>query len=149
MGTLPVRSNLCTPLIALSTAVRNKVSKTVSERRLLMNNSAAKQLIHPSMRAQFHLHPFHLSWALPLELTSTLFTHAPSPPFSNILCVVYLVSTQVLFLRCVSPLLFLVLSLLVLFESRGWLLCMCEARQSCRTGCNKQLQCLGLPILMY
>ena len=31
-------SNLCAPLIALSTAVRNKVTKTMSEKQLLRNN---------------------------------------------------------------------------------------------------------------
>ena len=34
LGTLPVPSNLCTPLIAVSTAVRSRVPKTVFERQL-------------------------------------------------------------------------------------------------------------------
>ena len=41
MGTWPARSNLWTPQLALSTAVRNKVTKTVSEKQLLRNSSAA------------------------------------------------------------------------------------------------------------
>ena len=44
--TTSVRSNLYTPLIAVhSTAVRNRVTKTVSEKQLLRNNSAARQSV--------------------------------------------------------------------------------------------------------
>ena len=35
LGTPPVESNLCTSLIAVSTAVQSKVTKTVSEKQLL------------------------------------------------------------------------------------------------------------------
>ena len=45
VGTPPVRSNLCTSVFAVSTAVRNKVTKTVSEKQLLRNNSAARQSV--------------------------------------------------------------------------------------------------------
>ena len=45
VGTPPVRSNLCTSLIAVSIAVRSKVTETVSEKQLLRNNSAARQTI--------------------------------------------------------------------------------------------------------
>ena len=38
-------SNFCTPLTAVSTAVRNKAAKTVSQKQLLRNNSAARQSI--------------------------------------------------------------------------------------------------------
>ena len=37
VGTPPVRINLCTPLIAVSTAVRKTDTKTVSETQLLRN----------------------------------------------------------------------------------------------------------------
>ena len=40
VGTPPVRSKLCTPLIAVSTAVRNNVVKTVSEKQLLKQRDA-------------------------------------------------------------------------------------------------------------
>ena len=36
--TSPVRSNLCTPLIAVSTAVRSSDTKTMSVAQLLRNN---------------------------------------------------------------------------------------------------------------
>ena len=39
VGSPPVSSNLCNPLTAVSTAVRNKVTKTVSEKQLSRNNS--------------------------------------------------------------------------------------------------------------
>ena len=39
------RSTLCISLIAVSTAVRNKVTKTVSEKQLLRNNSATRRSI--------------------------------------------------------------------------------------------------------
>ena len=38
VGTPPVRSNLCTPLIAVRTAVRSKVTKTMSKKQQLRNN---------------------------------------------------------------------------------------------------------------
>ena len=38
-GTLPARINLCTPLIAVSIAVQNKVTKTMTERQQLRNDS--------------------------------------------------------------------------------------------------------------
>ena len=38
VGTPPVRSNMCAWLIAVSTAARNNVTKTVSEKQLLRNN---------------------------------------------------------------------------------------------------------------
>ena len=37
VGTPPVRNNLCTPLIAVLTVVRNTDTKTVSETQLLRN----------------------------------------------------------------------------------------------------------------
>ena len=45
VGTQPVRSNLSTSLTAVSTAVRSNVTKTVSEKQLLRNNSAAGQSV--------------------------------------------------------------------------------------------------------
>ena len=38
VGTPPVRSNLCTLLTAVLTTVRNKVTKTMSEKQLLRND---------------------------------------------------------------------------------------------------------------
>ena len=38
VGTSSVGSNLCAPLIAVSTAVRNRVTKTMSVAQLLRNN---------------------------------------------------------------------------------------------------------------
>ena len=43
--TTTLRSNLCTSLNAVPTAVRSKVTRTVSEKQLLRNNSAARQTI--------------------------------------------------------------------------------------------------------
>ena len=45
MGTLSVLSSLCTSLFSVSTAMWSKVAKTVSEKQLLRNNSAARQSI--------------------------------------------------------------------------------------------------------
>ena len=59
-----MRSNFCTSLIALSTAGRNKVTQTGSEKQLLRNNSAARQSTDPAMRAQVHLPALDLCWAL-------------------------------------------------------------------------------------
>ena len=64
VGTPPVRSNLCTLVIAVSTAVRNKVVRTVSRKQLLRNNSAARQTNHSAATAQLHLPPLDLFWAL-------------------------------------------------------------------------------------
>ena len=55
--------NLRTPLTAVSTAARNEVTKTVSEKQLVRNNSAARQSM------QLHLPPpppppLDLPWAL-------------------------------------------------------------------------------------
>ena len=70
-GTSPVRSNLCTPITAVSAAVRNKV--TVSDKQPLRNNFAAKQSTLSTMRAQLHFPDLHLdldlSWALLRVLT--------------------------------------------------------------------------------
>ena len=63
VGPLPVRSNLCTPLIAVSTAVREKVTKTVSEKQAIEDQLSSKT-IHPAMTAQLHLPALDLSWAL-------------------------------------------------------------------------------------
>ena len=41
-GTPASANKLCTPLTAVPTAVRNKVTKTVSEKQLLRNNSAER-----------------------------------------------------------------------------------------------------------
>ena len=49
---------MCTPLIAVSTAARNEVTKTVSEKQVVRNNSAARQSV------QLRLLPLDLSWAL-------------------------------------------------------------------------------------
>ena len=38
VGTSPVRSSLCTPLTAVSTAARSRVTRTVSVAQLLRNN---------------------------------------------------------------------------------------------------------------
>ena len=52
-----MRSNLCTPLISLpASTVRNKVTKTVSERQLLRNNSSASQSTQLG-KAQLHIPP--------------------------------------------------------------------------------------------
>ena len=45
VGTSSEPSNLSTSLTAVSTALRNKVTKTVSEKQLLWDNSAARQAI--------------------------------------------------------------------------------------------------------
>ena len=45
VGTPPVRSNLCTLLTDVLTIVRNKVTKTMSEKQRLKNNSAVRQTI--------------------------------------------------------------------------------------------------------
>ena len=38
VGTSPVRSNLCAPLVAVSTAVRSRVTRTMSVAHLLRNS---------------------------------------------------------------------------------------------------------------
>ena len=60
VGTPPVRSNLCTPLTAVSTAVRytNGVKKATVEQQL------SGKTIYPAMKAQLHLPALDLSWAL-------------------------------------------------------------------------------------
>ena len=45
VGTPPGQSNFCTSPIAVSTAVRNKVTQTVSKKQLLRSNSAARESI--------------------------------------------------------------------------------------------------------
>ena len=63
VGTPPVQSSLCTRPGAASTAVQDKVTKTVSR-----NATAEEQLrcktVHPALRAQLHLPPLGLSLAL-------------------------------------------------------------------------------------
>ena len=60
----PARSNLCTLLISVSTTVRSKVTKAVSEKQLLRNNWS-KGLSNSLCRAQLHLPALHLAWTLP------------------------------------------------------------------------------------
>ena len=54
VGTPPVRSNLCTPQLALSTAARTRFAKTESERSAIEEQLSTKT-IHPAMTAQLHL----------------------------------------------------------------------------------------------
>ena len=69
VGTPPAPSNLSTSLTAVSTAVRNKVTKTVSEKQLLRNNSAARQsiqLLEPSSTSLLLISPslwYDLGWS--------------------------------------------------------------------------------------
>ena len=56
-------SSFCTPLIAVSTAVRNKATKTVPEKQLLRNNSAARQSVC-SYESPAPPPALGLSWAL-------------------------------------------------------------------------------------
>ena len=69
VGTPPVQSSLCTSLTAVSTAVRNKVTKTVSEEQLLRNNRSKRV---SSLSAQLYLPSLDVSWAL-LEVQLYLF----------------------------------------------------------------------------
>ena len=73
VGTPPMRSNLCDPISAVSTAVRSKVTKTVSEKQLLRNNTETRQLNHPAMRAQLHLPALDLSWDLGISCVRDAF----------------------------------------------------------------------------
>ena len=59
VGTPPVPSNLCTSLIAVSSDVRSKVTKTVSKEQLLRNKFAARQT--SLLRSQLHLPALDLS----------------------------------------------------------------------------------------
>ena len=62
VGTPPVRSNFCSPLIAVLTAVQNKVTKAVSEKQLAVKEQlGSKTLIHPAVKAQLHIPSFDLS----------------------------------------------------------------------------------------
>ena len=82
-GTPPVRSNLCTPLIAVSTALRNKVTKTVSEKQLLGNNSAARdsiQLWEPSSTSFLLISP---GLCQQQETPSSYESPAPPPSSSS------------------------------------------------------------------
>ena len=56
----PVRSNLCTLLISVSTTVRSKVTKTVSEKQLLRNNwrkGLSNSLCEPSSTSRLLISP--------------------------------------------------------------------------------------------
>ena len=54
VGTLPVRGNLCTLQLALSIAVQNTVTKTVSK-KATVEEQLGSETIHPAMTAQLHL----------------------------------------------------------------------------------------------
>ena len=55
--------NLHTSLIAFSTAVRNKVTRTVSK-KATVEEQLSNKTNHPAVRAQLHLPALDLSWAL-------------------------------------------------------------------------------------
>ena len=88
---IPVRSNLCTPLIAVSTAVREKVIKTESEKQAIEDQLSSKT-IHPALTAQLHLPALDLSWTLyavlcsfqccftPLQQDKPASYESPAPP---------------------------------------------------------------------
>ena len=69
VGTPPVRSNLCTPLTAVSTAMRSKVTRTVSKKQgttQLQDKQPSKEQLssetsNPAMRTQLHLPALDLS----------------------------------------------------------------------------------------
>ena len=63
VGTPPVQSNLCTRPVAVSTAVWNKITKTVSGKATAEEQLICKT-IRPAMKAQLHL-PLDRTWALP------------------------------------------------------------------------------------
>ena len=63
VGTPPVPSNLRTPLIAVSTAMRTMSQRPVSEKATVEEQLCSKT-IHPDMRAQLHLLSLDLSSAL-------------------------------------------------------------------------------------
>ena len=69
-----MRSNLCTSLITVSTTVRNKVTKTESEKQ---EEELCSKTIHLAMRTQLHLPALDLSWVV--EWTSYFFHGALRP----------------------------------------------------------------------
>ena len=58
-GTPPVRSSLCTPQLALSTAVRNSHNDGV--RRIAVEEQLGNMTILPAVRVQLHLPPLDFS----------------------------------------------------------------------------------------
>ena len=54
VGTPPVGSNLCTPQLALSTALRNRLAKTESERSAI-EELLSTETVPPAMTFQLHL----------------------------------------------------------------------------------------------
>ena len=60
VGTPPVRSNLCTPLIAVLTTVQIKVTETVRE--ATVEAQLCSKTNHPDMRAQLHLPALDIFW---------------------------------------------------------------------------------------
>ena len=65
VGTPPVRSNLCTSLIAVSTAARAEQSHKDSVRKATVEEQLSSKTINPTaMRAQLRLPALDLSWAL-------------------------------------------------------------------------------------
>ena len=55
-------SNLCTPPIALSTAVEQSHKDSVQ--KATVEEQFSSKTIHSAMRSQLHLQAFDLSWAL-------------------------------------------------------------------------------------
>ena len=67
VGTPPMPSNLCTSLIAVSTAVRSELSHKNSVREVTVEDQLKQRIAQLAMRVQLHLPPLDLSWPLSSE----------------------------------------------------------------------------------
>ena len=93
VGTLPVQSNLCTSLIAVSTALWTKFTTTTktkqkqqqqqSVRKAIVDEQLCSKTIHPAMRAKLHLPTLHLCWAVGVGALGRSYLEPPPPPPST------------------------------------------------------------------
>ena len=82
--TLPVGSNLCIPQLALPTAVRNKVAKTVESREATVEEEISSKTVHPAKHENSAPPPASdLSWPALMYDRQNVFPPASSKKASS------------------------------------------------------------------